>query len=981
MTGLRSSFRAARFIVPAAAVVIAAAVAALAVRQARALRREAESAWTERLRGNAAASSAAIEAWLSERRNDARVVAGEVADMVAGVDASSARAAPAGAATGHVASMLSLVREGYRYLGAWALDSSGRLVARAESGGAPAAIERDSALAAARDGRERLIGPYRDADGALRAAVIAPVFLPAPAAGDPRPDIPAGAVILAFDLRRRLLAVAAPSHYGSIVRRELATRTPEGTLVVSVSPPDWRPSVALLPDGAGRPPGRVVAAAALAHDTAGLFTDATGTAMLAATRRIDGLPWAMIHSVALEDALGPVRAETRADALALIALGALGLVGIATASRSVRAVQRRAEAATEAQYRVLAEHVSDVIARQTIDGRLLFVSPACHAVLGYEPSELVGRSCDDVIHPDDLAAVHAAREQALGGSESVSARCRMRRRDGAWLWVETSHRAVRNAAGAAAEMVCVMHDVSARQHAEDELRRQALLFDTISDAVLILEASARIVDWNPAAERIFGYARGEVLGRTPAMLDDPAARPGPGETIGAALAADERWSGEVRFRARDGRSGIADVVVVPMRDANGAVTGWAAVLRDITRRREMEAALSHREALLREAQKLEAIGRLAGGVAHDFNNELTAITSNVAIAMAALPPGHPAGADLVEIRDAATRAASLTRQLLAFGRRQVMQPANVDVNAVIESAERMYRGLLGERITLALRLGNDVGPVRADAGQLREVLLSLMLHARDAMPDGGSLSIGTTRETLRPTAMQTHPGLEPGEYAVIRLHDTGAGMDEETRSRLFEPFFTSKSLGKGGGLGLSASYGIVRQSSGDIEVESAPGRGTTFSVYLPSVSADEPPPSASRQPAPAPARSRATVLLVEDEEAVRTPVRRILAREEITVIEAGTGEDALRASDAHVGPIDLVITDVVMPGMDGPELVGHLRERRPGIKVLFMSGYTEQAVVQHGVLAADAAFVAKPFSIEEFVAKVRELLGRGAPIA
>ena len=372
---------------------------------------------------------------------------------------------------------------------------------------------------------------------------------------------------------------------------------------------------------------------------------------------------------------------------------------------------------------------------------------------------------------------------------------------------------------------------------------------------------------------------------------------------------------------------------------------------------------------LAQAQKLEAIGRLAGGVAHDFNNVLTAILGSAELLLLDTPPGATAREEVEIIRDAAMRAQELIRQLLAFSARQVLQPAVVDLNDLIKNLGRMLRRLIGEDLVLVMDLARGLDAVRVDPGQAEQVLVNLAVNARDATPDGGRLTIRTANVTASDSG-----DLPGGRYVLIEVSDTGSGMDETTVARVFEPFFTTKERGKGTGLGLATVYWIVRQSGGQISVSSAPGAGTTFRIHLPRVDA---PVDASRvvPPVTAPAAGTETILVAEDEQMVRVLIRKVLEHAGYTVLLGDGGAEALQLAERHSGPIHMLVTDVVMPGMNGPELARRLLERRPETKVLFLSGYAEDAVERHGVLAPGTAFMQKPFSPSALAHRVREVLG------
>ena len=374
---------------------------------------------------------------------------------------------------------------------------------------------------------------------------------------------------------------------------------------------------------------------------------------------------------------------------------------------------------------------------------------------------------------------------------------------------------------------------------------------------------------------------------------------------------------------------------------------------------------------LAQAQKLEAIGRLAGGVAHDFNNVLTAILGSSELLLLDTPRDATNREEIEIIRDAATRAQDLIRQLLAFSARQVLQPAVIDLNALVKNLGRMLRRLIGEDLALATELAPDLGSVRVDPGQVEQVLVNLAVNARDAMPDGGRLTIRTANVDVAESGE-----LATGRYVLVEVSDTGIGMDAPTLARAFEPFFTTKERGKGTGLGLASAYGIVRQSGGQITVSSTPGAGTTFRIHLPRV--DAPVDTArATSPVTAPAAGTETVLVAEDEQIVRVLIRKVLEQAGYTVLLAGGGAEALQVAERHAGPIHLLVTDVVMPGMSGRELARRVVERWPATKVLYMSGYADDAVERHGVLDPGTAFMQKPFTPSALARRVRDVLGGG----
>lgn len=421
------------------------------------------------------------------------------------------------------------------------------------------------------------------------------------------------------------------------------------------------------------------------------------------------------------------------------------------------------------------------------------------------------------------------------------------------------------------------------------------------------------------------------------------------------------------------KAGAADYVLKTNLVRLGPAVGGALALA------ESKAKARSLEAQLQLSQRLEAVGRLAGGIAHDFNNILTAIGGYTDLLLTDLAENDPRRHDVEEIYQASQRAASLTQQLLAFSRRQVLQPKVINLNTLVPGIEKMLRRLIGEDILFATVLHPRVGNVRADPGQIEQVIVNLAVNARDAMPSGGRLTIETRSVELDDSYATEHPGVMPGRYVMLAVSDTGVGMDEETRARIFEPFFTTKVRGKGTGLGLATVYGIVQQTGGHIWPESERGRGTTMRIYLPRV--DEPADQIERpgDTAPELVRGNQTILLVEDEAPVRAVTRELLARSGYTVLEAADGTAALALIDGgNAGPhVDLLLTDVIMPGMSGRELARQMQSRQPDLRVLYMSGYTDDAVIRHGMLEPGLAYLEKPFRPPLLLRKVREALRAG----
>jgi PAS domain S-box-containing protein len=500
--------------------------------------------------------------------------------------------------------------------------------------------------------------------------------------------------------------------------------------------------------------------------------------------------------------------------------------------------------------------------------------------------------------------------------------------------------------------------------------RYRILFETCPLPMWVYETTTlAFLDVNGAAVRKYGYTREEFAKMT--LLDIRPAEDAAGlrEHVVHLPTFDpgSRW----RHRTKDGTMLTVEIVATDFEllGKNARLV----VVNDVTERLRAEEALRKTEAQLRQAQKMEAIGSLAGGVAHDFNNMLSVVLSYASLVLDELKPGDPLRADIAEIQSAGQRAAELTRRLLAFSRQQVLEPRVVDLNDVVANIDRMLRRLLGEDIDLSLHTSRDIAKVQADPGQVEQVVMNLVVNARDAMPTGGKLAIETSNVALDAAYAAAHVDVTPGPHVLLAVTDTGIGMDAATQARIFEPFFTTKEVGRGTGLGLATVFGIVKQSGGHIWVYSEPGRGTTFKVYFPART-DPGTPVAATAPAPATLRGTETILLVEDEESVRTIARTILRRNGYNVLDAHNAGDALLTCEQYAATIHLLITDVVMPRMSGRQLAERLAPLRPDMKVLFMSGYTTTSVVHHGVLEAGVSYLQKPITPDALLRKVRVLL-------
>ena len=511
-------------------------------------------------------------------------------------------------------------------------------------------------------------------------------------------------------------------------------------------------------------------------------------------------------------------------------------------------------------------------------------------------------------------------------------------------------------------------DVTARRTAEDRLReseqRYRSLFDQHPDAVYSFDRDGRFVSANKACEGLSGYAPEELIGKPFAPLIVPESRQRTLERFRTVMTGVATSYDEVILHKSGRRIEVAITALPIVVDGN--VVGMYGIAKDLTARRELEARLL-------QAEKMQAVGRLAAGVAHDFNNLLTIIQSCASMIATELPASSQSYADAQEILKASRRASELTQQLLAFSRKQVLEPRALDVNVLVDNMDKMLRPLLGENIELRALPAPNLHSVRADPNQIEQVILNLAVNARDAMPKGGKLTIETANVDLDEHYAARHATVVPGPHVMLAVSDTGTGMDAATQARIFEPFFTTKEAGRGTGLGLATVYGIVKQSGGSIWVYSEPGQGTTFKIYLPAL--DAPASRLGRPSAPVLGLvGTETVLLVEDDEQLLHVAQRALEARGYTVLTAGRGDAALETARGHAGPIHLLLSDVTIPDMDGRTLATTLRAQRPDVRVLYMSGYADQAIVRHGVLDATVAYLPKPFTTEAIARRVREVL-------
>ena len=572
-----------------------------------------------------------------------------------------------------------------------------------------------------------------------------------------------------------------------------------------------------------------------------------------------------------------------------------------------------------------------------------------------------------LIHVDDRSAMRSWIDTATSGKRPRPFQFRVVRPDGTIRVIEGDGERHIDANGKPVRLVGTGLDITERRQVETALRLQAAALYAAADAIIITDR-AGVIEWvNPAFTQLSGYTAEEALGKNSRdLVKSGTQAPAFYKELWETVLAGRTWHGEMVNRRKDGSRYTEDESVTPILDASGAITHFVAIKADMTEHLKLEAQY-------RQAQKMESVGQLASGIAHDFNNLLTVINGMSELVLTQIGQDDPVRADVQEIARAGERAAGLTRQLLAFSRQQILAPRVMNVNTVVADLEGLLRRLLGEDIDLVVVSTPGVGHVHADLGQLEQVITNLAVNARDAMPQGGRLTIETQSVTIDETHVRSHgEAVAPGPYVRLAVSDSGGGMDEATRARIFEPFFTTKGPGKGTGLGLSTVWGIVTQSHGFVSVYSEVGRGTSVQVFLPQVAEATAVDAAA--PTLAPRFGTETILLAEDNAGLRKLATRLLEPAGYTVLGAATGEEALQLLAQHEAPVHLLLSDVVMPGMSGRLLAEQVAQTRPGMKVLYMSGYTSDTVVRHGVLDATMPFLDKPFTAVSLLGKVRDVL-------
>ncbi len=607
---------------------------------------------------------------------------------------------------------------------------------------------------------------------------------------------------------------------------------------------------------------------------------------------------------------------------------------------------------SEQRYRIVAERAIDAIATIDESGQILFVNRSAERIFGYPGPDMLGFN---------LALLLPAYTHGIPGDGEFTGR----HQDGHDIFLEVSFGAFTQ--GSRVLATGVLRDVSRHRRAAEELRHAnetlRALIEATPLAIVAIDSEENVSKWNSAAEKMFGWSEAEVLGR-----------PLPSERCEwPVLQEAARCGGSITKEAtrsrKDGTLVEVTISAGPLAEPGAAPAGAVSVITDITEQKRLEQQL-------RQAQKMDAIGRLAGGVAHDFNNLLTVVMGYGEMLMSGLAADGRPREYALEILRAAEKASTLTKQLLAFSRRQVAYPVLLDINPVVSGVSNMLRRLIGENIELVLLLNPTVGAVRADPGQIEQIIINLVVNARDAMPGGGRISIETGIAELGDEYAKTHLGVQPGRYVCISVTDTGCGIPRTTQGQIFEPFFTTKDVGQGTGLGLSTIYGIVKQNNGSIWVYSEPGKGSAFKIYLPVV--EEQPQAEPSGGGAVLERGDETILLVEDESGLREMAKELLEGQGYTVLQAADSHEAMRICSGYPGAVHLLLTDLVLPTASGHELAQQLLHLRSQIRVLFMSGYPTETILERGVLEPGAVFLEKPFTPDALAKKVRQVLDASA---
>jgi two-component system cell cycle sensor histidine kinase/response regulator CckA len=726
--------------------------------------------------------------------------------------------------------------------------------------------------------------------------------------------------------------------------------------------------------------------------TSGSFQDAGASTLRANFRKIERREWGLwvaaaiitlLLTIALASFLLPnVTSHQDFHTQYVLPQAVRGLVGLVFLFDIYTIYQhlqihriRRELIEREEMFHLISENVADMIAVVDLEGRRIFNSLSYQKLLGYSPEELQSSSGFEQIHPEDRDLVQKAAKEARETGAGKILEYRFRHKNGQWLVLESVASVIRNEKGEVEKLVIVNRDVTERKKTQEALSRSEASFRSLVEGaphgIYRATTSGQFLEVNPALQRMLGYESLQELFKAD-LATQIFRHPADYQRMNEFLTESKEMKDiELEWQRRGGETMVVRCSGQLVSAKDGGPGYFEVFAEDVTERRTLERQL-------RMAQKMEAIGRLSGGIAHDFNNLLGVIIGYSGVLKKSLDKSQPTYEYATEIEKAGQRAASLTRQLLAFSRQQVLTPSVLSLNSLVSDMEKMLPRLLGEDINVSLSLDPELGNVKADQSQIEQVIMNLAVNARDAMPSGGKLHIQTANVEMDHAFQRDHLGSNPGSYVMLAISDTGTGMTAETIAHIFEPFFTTKGVGEGTGLGLATVYGVVKQSNGYIWVDSAVEKGSSFQIYLPrhldteQVLAEKPKVQIREKP-----QGSEMILLVEDADALRKLAQAFLESNGFRVLSAANGEAALEIASRHSGIFDLLLTDVVMPGMNGRVLAEKLSLRQPGLKVLFMSGYTDSFIAGHGVLQKGTNLLHKPFTEEVFISKVREVLDGG----
>lgn len=594
-------------------------------------------------------------------------------------------------------------------------------------------------------------------------------------------------------------------------------------------------------------------------------------------------------------------------------------------------------------------------------------SDTCKALIGLPPDSNVNFDVlIRAVHPDDRTQLWSAINRAVRDKAAYVCEFRVLWPDGSMHWCVGRGRAFLNSTGRTTRMTGIVADIDERKASESNLRLLTATLEAAANAILITDPTGTILWVNRAFTNLTGYEREQSIGQNPRLLKSWEHDQHFYDNLWSTIKSGRVWQGELKNRKKDGTLYDEDMTITPVLSGSGEITNFIAIKQDVSEKKKLEAQY-------RQAQRLEAVGRLAGGIAHDFNNVLSVIIGFSDLSLEKLEPDHSVVGYLRNVKTAANRAASLVTQLLAFSRQQVVYPRIIDLNVLVRNVENLLQRLLGEDISIIVKATMPLGSIKADIGQLEQVLMNLVVNARDAMADGGQITIETRNVDLDESYQREHEPVQPGQYVMLSVSDTGSGMDEKTKAHIFEPFYTTKGPGRGTGLGLATVYGIVKQSGGYIWVYSEPGIGTTFKLYFPLVGGA---PEVFIKPSEQTEvrGGSATILLVEDDEAVRELIAVMLRNAGYTVMDASTPEAAIELAASQSAKIDLLLSDIVMPSISGNRLVVLLRMSRPALRVILMSGYAAETFARQAPVPAGVTFIEKPFTRDSLLIAIRSTL-------